>query len=78
MAKTKAGAKAALMFSLVSGIEGDFEKAFQDIPRQPDGKRVPLKPFADRAGILSELLANLVLKMSATRTSTSTSVSAAP
>ena len=78
MAKTKASAKAVLMFALASGIEGDFEKAFQAVPRQPDGKRIPLKPFTDRAGKLSELLVNLVLKMSATKTSTSTSASAAP
>lgn len=77
-AKTKAGAKAALMFALASGIDGDFEKAFRDVPRQPDGKRVPLKPFANRAGKLSELLADLVLKMSSTKTSISTSASAAP
>ena len=66
------------MFALASGIEGDFERAFQDVPRQPDGKMVPLKPFADRARKLSELLANIVLKMCATKTSTSTSASAAP
>ena len=78
MRKTKGGAKAALMFALASVIEGDFEKAFQVVPRQPDGKGVPLKPFADRAGKLSELLANLVLKMSTTKTSTSTSASVAP
>ena len=45
--KTKAGAKADLMFALASGIEGDFEKAFQDVPRHRDGKRVPWKPFAN-------------------------------
>ena len=53
-------------------------KAFRDAPRQPDGKRVPLKPFANRAGKLSKLLADLVVKMSSTKTSTSTSASAAP
>ena len=31
--KTKAGAKAAITFALASGIEGDYEKAFEDHPR---------------------------------------------
>ena len=34
-AKTKAGAKVALMFAMASGIDGDYEKAFEDIPRRP-------------------------------------------
>ena len=76
--KTKAGAKAAMTFALASGIEGDYEKAYEDHPRQPDGKKVQLKPFADRAGKLSELLAELVNKIVATKTSTSTSASVAP
>ena len=76
--KTKAGAKAAITFALASGIEGDYEKAYQDHPRRPDGKKVQLKPFADRAGKLSELLAELVNKIVATKTSTSTSASVAP
>ena len=77
-AKTKAGAKAALTFAMASGIDGDYEKAFEDIPRRPDGKKVQLKPFADRAGKLSELLAELVHKISAAKASTSVSASAAP
>ena len=77
-AKTKAGAKAALTFALASGIDGDYEKAFEDVPKKPDGKKVSLKPFADRAGKLSELLAELVHKISAAKMSTSVSVSAAP
>ena len=76
--KTKAGAKAAITFALASGIEGDYEKAYEDIPRRPDGKKVQLKPFADHAGKLSELLAELVHKISAAKASTSVSASAAP
>jgi len=76
--KTKAGAKAALTFALASGIDGDYEKAFEDVPKRPDGKKVHLKPFADRAGNLSELLAELVNKISAAKTSTSVSASVAP
>ena len=76
--KTKAGAKAAITFALASGIEGDYEKAFEDVPRRPDGKKVQLKPFAERAGKLSELLAKLVNKIAATKTSTSASAYVAP
>ena len=78
MDKTKFGAKAALTFAMASGIEGNYEKAFEDFPRRPDGKKVPLKPFADRARKLADLLAALVAKLSATKTSTSASVSVAP
>ena len=77
-AKTKAGAKAALTFAMASGIDGDYEKAVEDIPRRPDGKKVQLKPYVDRAGKLSELLADLVHKISAAKASTSASASAAP
>ena len=76
--KTKAGAKAAITFALASGIEGDYEKAYEDHPRPPDGKKVQLKPFADRAGKLSELLANLLIKLHASKASTSTSASVVP
>ena len=76
--KTKAGARAAITFALASGIEGDYEKAFGDHPRRPDGKKVQLKPFADRAGKLSELLGNLLIKLHASKTSASTSASIAP
>ena len=76
--KTKAGAKAAIMFALSSGVEGDYEKSYEDHPRRPDGKKVPLKPFADRAGKLSELLAEILNKLLATKMSTSTSASVAP
>ena len=47
--KTKAGAKTALTFALAGGVDGNFEKAFEDVPRRHDGKKVPLKPHADRA-----------------------------
>ena len=77
-AQTKAGVKASLMFALASGIEGDYEKAYEDHPRRPDGKKVKLKPFADRAGKLSELLSNLLIKLHASKASTSTSASVAP
>ena len=77
-AKTKAGAKAALTFALASGIDGDYEKAFEAVPKRPDGKKVPLKPFVECAGKLSELLAELVHKISAAKMSTSMSASAAP
>ena len=76
--KTKSGAKAALTFALASGIEGNYEKAFEDFPRRPDGKKVPLKPYADRAGKLADLLAALVIKLSSTKTSTSASASVSP
>ena len=39
LAKTKAGARAAITFATASGIDGDFEKAYADFPRQPDGKK---------------------------------------
>ena len=68
-AKTKAGAKAALTFAMASGIDGDYEKAFEDIPRRPEGKKVQLKPYADRAGKLSELLAELLNKLLGTKMS---------
>ena len=77
-AKTKAWAKAAITFALASGIDGDYKKAFEDIPRRPDGKKVQLKPFADRVGKLSELLAELLSKLLATKTSARTSASVAP
>ena len=54
----KADAKTAITFALASGIDGDFEKAYEDIPRRPNGKKVPLKHFADRAGELAELLSS--------------------
>ena len=76
--KTKEGAKTALTFALASGIEGNFEKAFEDVPRRPDGKKVQLKPYADRAGKLADLLAALVAKFTAIKTSTSASASFAP
>lgn len=76
--KTKAGAKAPLTFALASGIDGDYEKAFEDIPRRPDGKKIQLKPFADRAGKSLELLAELVNKISAAKTWTSVFASVAP
>lgn len=76
--KTKAGAKTALTFALAGGVDGDFEKAFEDVPRRPDGKKVPLKPHADRAGKLADLLAALVAKISDAKTSTSASASVAP
>ena len=78
MEKTKSGAKVALTFAMASGIEGNYEKAFEDFPRRPDGKKVSLKPYVDRAGKLSDLLATLVIKLSATKTSTSASASVAP
>ena len=56
MNQTQSGAKAAVQFALASGIEGDFEKAYSDIPRKPDSKKVALKPFAARAGKLAEML----------------------
>ena len=74
-AKTKAGAKSALTFALASGIDGDYEKAFEDVPKRPDGKKVHLKPFADRTGKLSELLAELVHKIAADKMSTRASAS---
>ena len=45
---------------------------------RPDGKKVPLKPHADRAGKLADLLAALVAKISDAKTSTSASASVAP
>ena len=38
--KTKAGAKTALTFAPAGGIDGNFEKAFEYVPRHPDGKKV--------------------------------------
>ena len=76
--KTKAGAKTALTFALAGGVDGNYEKAFEDVPRRPDGKKVPLKPHADRAGKLADLLAVLVAKISNAKTSASASASAAP
>ena len=75
--KTKAGAKTALTFALAGGVDGDFENAFKDVPRRPDGKKVQLKPHADRAGKLADLLATLVAKISDAKTSASASASAA-
>ena len=39
LAKTKAGARAAITFATASGIDGDLEKAYADFPRHPDGKK---------------------------------------
>ena len=74
----KAGAKTAITFALASGIDGDFEKAYEDIPQRPGGKKVPLKPFDGRAGELAELLSELIRKINASKTSTSASASVAP
>ena len=76
--KTKTGAKTALTFALAGGVDGDFEKSFEDVPRHSDGKKVQLKPYADRAGKLADLLAALVAKISDTKTSASASASVAP
>ena len=76
--QTKAGAKTAITFALASGIDGDFEKAYEDIPRRSDGKKVPLKPFAGHAGELAELLSELIRKTNASKKSTSASASVAP
>ena len=76
--KTKAGAKTALTFALAGGVDGNYENALEDVPKRPDGKKVPLKPHADRAGKLADLLAVLVTKISDAKTSASASASAAP
>ena len=67
--------KAVVQFALAGGIEGDFEKAYSDIPRKPDGSKVALKPFAARAGKLAEMLSQLVAKLLAAKTATSEAVS---
>ena len=47
MSQTKAGAKAAITFALAGGVDGDFDKAYEDIPRKADDKKVALKPYAE-------------------------------
>ena len=78
MSQTQAGAKAAITFALASGIDGDFDKAYEDVPRKPDGKKVALKPFADRAGKLAKKLADLVTKIAAARALSNEAASTAP
>ena len=76
--KTKAGARAAITFATASGIDGDFEKAYADFPRQPDGKKVQLKNYAERSGKLADLLAKTLIKIASAKASASASASAAP
>ena len=54
LAKTKARARATITFATTSGIEGDYEKAYADFPKQPDGKKVQLKNYAERSGKLAD------------------------
>ena len=78
LVKTKAGARATITFATASGIEGDYEKAYADFPKQPDGKKVQLKNYAERSGKLADLLAKTLIKIATAKASASASASAAP
>ena len=36
LSKTKAGARAAITFATATGIDGDYEKAYADFPKQSE------------------------------------------
>ena len=78
LAKTKAGARAAITFATASGFYGDYEKAYADFPKHPDGKKVQLKNYAERSGKLADLLAKTLIKIASTKSSASASASVAP
>ena len=61
------GAQTTIQFALASGIDGDYEKAFSEVPKKPDGKKVALKPFAARARKLAVMLSSLVNSLLAAR-----------
>ena len=54
--QTVRGARAAVTLALAGGIQGDFQKAFSEFPKDADGKEVDLKPFARQARKLSKQL----------------------
>ena len=54
--QTVRGVRAAMMLALAGGIQGDFEKAFSEFPKNADGKEVDLKPFARQARKLAKQL----------------------
>ena len=78
LSKTKSGARDAITFATASGIDGDFEKAYADFPRQSDGKKVQLKNYAERSEKLADLLAKTLIKIASAKASASASASAAP
>ena len=66
-AQTRTGAEVALTLAMGHGIDGDFQKAFSEFPRGPDGTPVDLVPFRKQAKKHARRLAALVAQRAAER-----------
>ena len=64
--QTVRGARAVVTLALAGGIQGDFQKAFSEFPKDADGKEVELKPFARQARKLAKQLTDTLSKRAAT------------
>src|SRR5664279_3749516 len=60
--QTIRGARAAVTLAMAGGIQGDYEKAFSEFPKDADGKEVDLKPFENQARKLAKQLSNMLSK----------------
>jgi len=66
-AQKRTSAEVALTLAMGHGIEGDFQKAFSEFPRGPDGTPVDLVPFRKQAKRHAKRLAALVAQRAADR-----------
>ena len=63
--QTVCGARAAVTLALAGGIQGDFERAFSEFPKDADSKEVDLKPFARQVRKLAKQLSDTLSRRAA-------------
>ena len=63
--QTVRGARATVTLAMEGGIQGDFERAFSEFPKDADGKEVDLKPFARQTRKLAKQLSDTLSKRDA-------------